>query len=167
MMMTSRKHITILGLGNILLKDEGFGVHFIRWFENNYRIPEDVNIVEGGTLGYRLLDTICSCDELIVIDVIRANDEPGSIYRFTKEAMEAELPPPVSAHEVSFRDVLCKAELIEQSPAVVFLCIVPREYGDMDLEMMPLMKEKFPSMEEFLLKELAFHDVYPLKVNHA
>jgi len=166
-MMTSNNHITVLGLGNILLGDEGFGVHFVRWFENNYQVPDGVDIVEGGTLGYRLLDTICSCNQLIVIDVIKIKDRPGSIYRFTKEAMEMELPPPTSAHEVSFWDVLCKAELIEESPAVIFLCIVPQKYGDMDLEITPLMKDKFPYMEELLLKELAFYGVYPLRIKNA
>ena len=74
--MGNKDRITILGLGNILLQDEGFGVHFVRWFENNYRVPENVKIVEGGTLGYGLLDTVCSCDRLLVIDVIKANEEP-------------------------------------------------------------------------------------------
>jgi len=165
--MASRNNITILGIGNILLGDEGFGVHFVRWFENAYQIPEGVNIVEGGTLGYGLLDTICSCDRLIVIDVIKTKDEPGSIYRFTKEVMEAELPPPTSVHEVSFRDVLCKAELIEECPDVIFLCIVPQHYGDMNLEMTSLMQEKIPPMEELLLKELAFYGVYPLRIMNA
>ena len=165
--MASRNNITILGIGNILLGDEGFGVHFVRRLENTYQFPESVNIVEGGTLGYGLLDTICSCDHLIVIDVIKAKDKPGSIYRFTKEVMEAELPPPTSAHEVSFRDVLCKAELIEECPHVIFLCIVPLHYGDMNLEMTSLMQEKFPPMEEFLLKELAFYGVYPLRMMNA
>jgi len=165
--MTARSHITILGLGNILLQDEGFGVHFVRWFENNYRVPENVKIVEGGTLGYALLDTICNCQHLIVIDVIKANDEPGSIYRFTKEEIDAQMLLPTSAHEVSFQDVLCKAELIEELPDVIFLCIVPYEYKDMGLELTPPMRKKFPDVEKLLLQELSCHGINPLKLNNA
>ncbi len=153
--MTEKKRITILGLGNILLRDEGFGVHFVRRFSARYRLPENVEAVEGGTLAYLLLDIVCSCDLLIVIDVLKLKDEPGSIYRFTRDEIESHLPPPTSAHEVQFPDVLYQAELIDQAPEVVFLCIVPLDYGEMALEMTPLMKEKIPAMEDLLLQELA------------
>ena len=165
--MKEKKRITILGLGNILLQDEGFGVHFVRWFENNYRVPENVKVVEGGTLGYGLLDTVCSCDKLLVIDVIKAKEEPGSVYRFTKEEVDAQMLEPTSAHEVSFQDVLLKAELIDELPEVVFLCIVPQEYKDTGLELTPFMRGKFPEVERLLLKELSSEGVNLLKSAHA
>ncbi|HYA14978.1 MAG TPA: HyaD/HybD family hydrogenase maturation endopeptidase [Syntrophales bacterium] len=165
--MSEKNSITILGLGNILLQDEGFGVHFIRWFEKNYQLPEGVKIVEGGTLGYKLLDTVCSCDNLLVIDVIKANDEPGSIYRFTKEEIDEQELQPTSAHEVSFQDVLCKAELIEELPDVIFLCVVPYEYKDMGLELTTLMRKKIPEVEKLLLQELSVHGINPMKLNNA
>jgi hydrogenase maturation protease len=165
--MADNDRITILGLGNVLLQDEGFGVHFVRWFEKNYRVPENVKVVEGGTLGYGLLDTVCSCDRLLVIDVIKANEEPGSIYRFTKEEVDAQMLEPTSAHEVSFHDVLCKAELIDELPECIFLCIVPYKYKDMGLELTPAIRNKFPDVERLLLKELSIRGVTPSKLNHA
>jgi hydrogenase maturation protease len=164
--MSEKNYITILGLGNILLQDEGFGVHFVRWFEKNYQLPEGVKIVEGGTLGYRLLDTVCSCDNLFVIDVIKSN-EPGSIYRFTKQQIDEQELQATSAHEVSFQDVLCKAELIEELPDVIFLCIGPYGYKDMGLELTPLMRKKMPEVEKLLLQELSSHGINPLKLNNA
>jgi hydrogenase maturation protease len=137
-----------------LLGDEGFGVHFVRWFSEKYNFPEEVDFIDGGVLGYVLLDPICKCDHLLVIDAIKAGDEPGSIYRFSREELEAKMPPPTSAHEVTFMDVLFKAELIGEIPSVVFLCIVPGYYGEMDLEMSQKMRERFPIMEKLLLKEL-------------
>jgi hydrogenase maturation protease len=165
--MTEKNYITILGLGNVLLQDEGFGVHFVRWFEKKYQLPEGVKVVEGGTLGYKLLDTVCSCDKLFVIDVIKAHDESGSIYRFTREEFDAQELQPTSAHEVSFQDVLCKVELIDELPDVVFLCIVPYKYKDMGLDLTPLMKKKFPEVEKLLLRELSLHGIQPLKSNDA
>jgi hydrogenase maturation protease len=152
--MTERNHVTILGIGNILLADEGFGVHFVRWFSKRYQATDDVRIIDGGTLGYALLDIICSCDHLIVVDVLKAKDAPGSIYRFNKEEMELHMPPPTSAHEVTFPDVLFKTELMGESPETVFLCIVPAEYGDMKLDMTSFIRDKFPVMEKLLLQEL-------------
>ncbi len=76
-MSDQRHYLTILGLGNILLQDEGFGVHFIRWFDERYRLPDTVRIIDGGTLGFGLFDTITSCENLIVIDAIKTDDRTG------------------------------------------------------------------------------------------
>ncbi|MGZ6291272.1 MAG: HyaD/HybD family hydrogenase maturation endopeptidase [Syntrophales bacterium] len=165
--MGDMDRVTILGLGNVLLQDEGFGVHFVRWFESNYRVPGNVKIVEGGTLGYGLLDTVCSCDRLLVIDVIKADAAPGSVYRFAKEEVDAQMLEPTSAHEVSFHDVLCKAELIDELPECIFLCIVPYKYKDMGLELTPSIRNRFSDVEKLLLKELFSCGVTPLKLNHA
>ena len=162
--MMEEKRITILGLGNILLADEGFGVHFVRWLEQRYRFPERVEIVDGGTLGYMLLDIMDRCETLIIVDVIKLSDAPGSIYRFTQAEFVTRMPPPTSAHEVTFADVLCKAELIGELPEMVFLCIVPQEYRDLDLEMTPCMHARFSDMERLVLDELAQCGVTPERV---
>ncbi|HOO40517.1 MAG TPA: hydrogenase maturation protease [Syntrophales bacterium] len=163
----NRKYVTVLGLGNILMGDEGFGVHFIRWFSNRYDVPGNVLLVDGGTLGYVLLDTICSCEHLIVIDVLKIDDTPGHIYRFSKEEMEIHLPPPTSAHEVKFADVMCKADMLGEMPETTFLCIVPDQYKDLNPEMTSILKEKFPVLEDFLLQELAHLGIVPEKTAHA
>ncbi len=159
--METETDIIVLGLGNILLQDEGFGVHFIKWFSENYRVPEQVRLVDGGTLGYGLLDTVTSCKNLLIIDVMKADDTPGSLYRFTRSEMEQRRPAATSAHEVEFVDVLNKADLMDQCPDVVFLCIVPQDIKDMKLEMTPIMHERFSDMEKLLLKELTAFNVHP------
>lgn len=153
--MADRRPLTILGLGNILLGDEGFGVHFVRWFARRHRLPPEVEIVDGGTMGYVLLDTLAGCDRMIVVDCLRTADAPGSLYRFERQEMEARLPPATSAHEVKFADVLCKAEMMGECPEMTFLCIVPERYGRMDLEMTATMRDRFPAMEALLIAELA------------
>ena len=166
--MTEKKEkVTILGVGNILLRDEGFGVHFIRWFSQRYKPEESVSIIDGGTLGYALIDIICSCDNLIVIDVLKAKDIPGSIYRFNTEEMQAHMPPPTTAHEVTFFDVLFKVELMDELPQTIFLCIVPQDYGEMNMEMTSAMQEKFPVMEKLLLTELSKLNVTLERADHA
>ena len=151
-----RKYLTILGLGNILLGDEGFGVHFIRWFIDHHpTVPANVLLMDGGTLGYTLLDTICNCDHLIVIDILKLADTPGNLYRFTREEIEDYLPPPTSVHEVKFADVICKAEMLGEMPDTVFLCVVPEQYQDMDLQLTPVLQDKFPVVERALLQEMA------------
>jgi hydrogenase maturation protease len=164
-MAEKKEKVTILGVGNILLTDEGFGVHFVRWFSQRYKPVDSVNIIDGGTLGYALIDIIC--ENLIVIDVLKAKDIPGSIYRFNTEEMQAHMPPPTTAHEVTFFDVLFKVELMDELPQTLFLCIVPKDYGDMKMEMTPVMQEKFPVMEKFLLEELSKLNVTLERIENA
>jgi hydrogenase maturation protease len=114
-----------------------------------------------------LIDIICSCDNLIVIDVLKAKDTPGSIYRFNTQEMQAHMPPPTTAHEVTFFDVLFKVELLDELPETIFLCIVPKDYGEMNLEMTPMMQEKFPVMENFLLEELSKRNVTLERIENA
>ena len=159
-----KRPTVLLGLGNILMGDEGFGVHFVRWFEGRYSLPPEAEIVDGGTMGYALLDPICRAAHVIVIDCIRLDDTPGSLYRFTQKEMEAHLPPPTSAHEVKFSDVLCKLEMMGECPEMTFLCVVPGRIGDMDLEMTPAVRAKFPEMEALLLAELAVHNIIPERI---
>ena len=135
--------------------DEGFGVHFIRWFSRRYRETNDLQLVDGGTLGYKLLDIICSCEHLIVVDVLKLDDSPGSLYRFTKEEMDMHMPPPTTAHEVTFPDVLFKSELLGEAPETIFLCIVPENYKDLDMNMSGFLFDKFEAMEKLLLSELS------------
>jgi len=161
-----KRPIIILGLGNILMGDEGFGVHFVRWFAGRHRLPPGLEIVDGGTLGYLLLDTICRAAHMVVVDCIRLADTPGSLYRFNRREMEVRLPPPTSAHEVKFTDVLCKAEMMGECPEMTFLCIIPGKIGEMDLEMTPALRAKFPEMEALLLAELAAYDLLPERIGN-
>jgi hydrogenase maturation protease len=163
--MEVKQFITLLGLGNILMKDEGFGVHFVRWIESRWKFPDTVELIEGGVMAYSLLGLVCNSEHLIVIDVLKTDDEPGAVYRFTLAEIEPKLPPPTSAHEVQFLDVLCKAEMLDQAPEVVFLCIIPENVRDMYMELSSLMRGKFPLMEELLMKELARHGVRPEKTH--
>ena len=165
--MDEKKRLIILGIGNILLQDEGFGVHFVRWFENRWKLPDDAEIIDGGTLGYVLLEIMSRCEKMVIVDIIRLDDEPGSVYRFSRDEMEIHLPPPTTAHEVTFTDVLFKADLMGECPDLVFLCIVPKAYGEMNLDMTPLLQEKFPVVEKLLLEELAKNGIAPERFDHA
>jgi hydrogenase maturation protease len=162
--MKDIKQITVLGLGSIILKDEGFGVHFIRWFSKRYNLGDDVRILDGGTLGYRLLDIVTSSSYLIVVDCIKLDEDPGAIYRFTQDEMRLKMPDPTTAHEVEFPDVLSMADLMDECPQVIFLCIVPESYGTMELDMTPTMTAAFPAMETLLIKELRQLGIEPERV---
>lgn len=152
--MEEQKKITLLGLGNILLQDEGFGVHFIRWIAQRHEFGDNLRIVDGGVLGYGLLHAVCSSNRIIAVDAIRTNHEPGSVFRFSRTELEPRMPEPASAHEVELLDVLFQAEIMGELPDITFLCIVPERCGSMGLQMTGRMTNAFPVMECLLLEEL-------------
>jgi hydrogenase maturation protease len=157
-----------MGLGNILLGDEGFGVHFVRWFEKRYAFEESIRVMDGGVLGYLLLDPVTDTRNLIVVDVIKIEDEPGSIYRFSREDLEAHMPPPTSAHEVEFLDVLNKAEMMGSLPNTSFILVVPDRIDDMVIGMTPRIEERFKDVERLVLEELSALGCRPREeVGHA
>jgi hydrogenase maturation protease len=162
-MMMHEKNITILGLGNLLVGDDGFGVRFVSWFSERYELPEGVSVVDGATAGLGLLDVVTGAGRLIVIDAIRVDDAPGSIYRFTKEEMPLYLPPATTTHEVEFLDVLAMADLMEQCPPVTFITVVPEKYDTMEVRISDVLIERFSDVERLLLEELAALSIVPVR----
>jgi len=146
--------LVVLGLGNLLLKDEGFGVHFVRRFQRKYRMPEHIAIIDGGTLGYALMDIICQTEHLLVIDTVKADDEPGSIYRFSPQAIPAYLDYTASAHEVEFMDVLLKAEMLGEAPATTIIAVSVGEIKEMGMELSEVMEDALLKVEDMVKQEI-------------
>jgi hydrogenase maturation protease len=98
--------ILVLGLGNILLKDEGFGVRVAEAVLDRYILPAGVEVIDGGTSAMDLLDAIAGCEHLIVADAVRASRPPASLVRLTGEQVPAYFRTKISPHQVGLSDVL-------------------------------------------------------------
>ena len=85
----------IMGVGNILLTDEGFGVRAVEYLQAKYTWPENVRLEDGGTQGLLLMSTLMDCDTLVVLDVVLGPEKPGTIYMLEGEDLRKSL---------SFRD---------------------------------------------------------------
>lgn len=79
--------VTILGVGNVILSDEGFGVRTAEYLDAHYDFPEGVQIVDGGTLGIELTQYVTGTDKLLIIDSINGGAEPGTLFRFHNDAV--------------------------------------------------------------------------------
>lgn len=146
--------IVILGVGNLLLSDEGFGVHAAEMLAREAFGP-GVSVVEGGTDGFGLFHVIREADHLIVVDAIRGGGTPGSIYRFERGAAPGgRLPPLHSAHQVGILEVLELAELIGGAPAAVFLGVEPGSL-EIGLELSPAVAARLPRVVELVHAEVA------------
>lgn len=152
--MNSRKK-GILGIGNILLKDEGFGVHVVRYLEENFKIPDEVEVLDGGTSGMALSDFIKGLNHLLIIDVVRLEDSPGTLKEFSlKELMLLSDSFRMSPHQVGILDVLSLLNIEGSLPEKVdFLCVVPRDLGTglgLSKELEPLVPEVAKRAYEWL-----------------
>jgi hydrogenase maturation protease len=118
--------IAIVGLGNVLLSDDGVGVHAVR--ELQKAPPAGVAVVEVGTRALQAQDVLEYADVVVAIDVVQAGDRPGSIYRF--DADDGETQRPYSLHDLGIIGVL---RLMPQDsrPAVIIIGVEPEiiDYG--------------------------------------
>ena len=116
----------MLGLGNVLLGDDGIGAAAVDRLERDYHIPPEVRLVEGGTLGLSLLDEIAQARHVILVDAVATDSPPGSLVRLDGSDVMDAVRERLSVHQVGVADLLNAARLIGRYPAsVVLLGLVP------------------------------------------
>lgn len=116
----------MLGVGNILLRDEGVGVHVIEEL-SRMDLPQSVKVVDGGTEGFALLDVIHEADVLIVIDAVKTGGEPGSVYKFDLDEFTTALQNfTTSLHQVGLMEVLEVAEILGKRPKTTVIGVEPK-----------------------------------------
>jgi hydrogenase maturation protease len=126
--MDASERILILGVGNVLLADEGVGVHTVRRLREEYEFPPNVRLMDGGTLGVSLMEFIQGCDYLIVIDAVRGGHAPGSVYRLEEEGLRKSLGLSDSMHQVDLVDTLILCDLASgKRPEAVVFGMEPKE----------------------------------------
>jgi hydrogenase maturation protease len=96
----------VLGIGNVLLSDEGVGVHAVQALLEQYELGKDVDVVDGGTTGMELLPDLEGADDLVVVDAIRAGQPPASIVRLEGDEVPAFFKTKLSPHQVGLSDIL-------------------------------------------------------------
>ncbi len=149
----SSPNIIILGVGNLLLSDEGVGVHVANELMKMDLSPE-VSVVEGGTDGFSLLNIITEADRLIIIDAVKGDAPPGSIYRFDiGEVQNSPFGFKTSVHQIGILEVLDLSNLIGKTPHTTVIGIEPKCL-EMGMELSPEIKAKIPRIIELILDEL-------------
>ncbi len=144
----------VIGIGNILLKDDGIGVHTIRELENE-DLPSTVELVDGGTSTLAMLSYFLESRRIIVIDALKAGLDPGTIYRISPEDIAGYEKGNLSIHDTQILDVVQMARMLGAAPNVIIFGIEPQEIG-FELEMSDLMRSKIPEIIGLIKQELGF-----------
>ncbi|XPV75447.1 MAG: HyaD/HybD family hydrogenase maturation endopeptidase [Desulfovibrio sp.] len=156
-MTDQNKRILVMGVGNILYTDEGIGVRAIEELEQAYTFSENVTVMDGGTLGTRLIPSIMDCDILIVVDAVLAGDPPGALYRLTGEDLRKSLAFKDSMHDTDLCDTLVQCEIMGNLPDAVIIGMEPFDYQTMSVELSKPASASLDKMKEHVLKEVEKH----------
>jgi len=152
-MSTASAKTVVLGLGNILHGDDGAGAEAISRLRADPRVPADVSLVEGGTLGLELLPYVWDCARLIVIDAIDVGEPPGTLVRMSGEELNS-LPGNSSVHQLGVSDLLVALRMLaERQPQVVLLGVQPGS-TDWSRELTTLVATTIDPLVEATIREL-------------
>jgi len=144
----------VLGVGNKLMSDEGIGVHVIERLVSKYRLPEEVQILDGGTLGLDLLYYLEGIENLLIVDAAEMGREAGTMIRLQGEEVPAFMSVKISPHQLGVPDMLAAAKMKDIFPKqLVFWGIQPDEIT-LSLDLSPVLASKVDSLTDKLVDEL-------------
>jgi hydrogenase maturation protease len=149
------KKIGIIGIGNLILSDEGFGIHTIHYLEDNYIFPENVILQDAGTAGIYMSPFLEMCDPIFVIDVVDINAEPGSFHFYTMDDVKAgNFQKKMSPHQLGLLEIVEICRLRDAAPEnIEFYCVVPRVL-DTGMELSPAVASRVTEVADMILKRL-------------
>ena len=151
--MDSRR-ITILGVGNLLYTDEGVGIRVAEALQDRYEFPENVRVVDGGTLGLSLLGVISEADYLIVVDAMRNNGKPGTLYRIEGEEIPKRIRAKNSLHQVDLLEALTCCQALDRVPQTVILGVEPEDITTLGVRLTATINSKVDDLANAVLEEL-------------
>lgn len=155
--------ITILGIGNTLISDDGVGVHIVNKLDDEYIFPDNVTLIDGGTKGLDLLPFIEGSDMLLIIDAANFNKEPGTIDTVIGEKIPAFLSQKLSVHQIGLPDMLFAAKLMGISPPEMCLIGIQPKSMETSTEMSAEIKERFDDLYAKVLDKLNEWGINPIK----
>ncbi|HWJ03102.1 MAG TPA: HyaD/HybD family hydrogenase maturation endopeptidase [Verrucomicrobiae bacterium] len=144
--------IVVLGLGNWLLRDEGFGVHVVKQLEK-LDLP-GVELVDGGTSGIALLRFVEAATHLIIVDAINAGLLPGKLLKLNGEELARSIPQKFSQHQLSFHEILSLAYFRGQTPEEIVVIGIQPHSIEWGCELTPIVRSKVKSAVKMVCEQL-------------
>ena len=150
----------ILGVGNVLLGDEGIGVRVVEEMENRFHFSDDVTLLDGGTAGIELLRYMEGRDLLIIIDAMRAGLTPGTLFRVEGDDVAQRFMSRISPHQIGLSDLLAATILSGQTPKRIVLFGVEPENLETGVALSAVVEKAVERVIDAIINELS-QDGYP------
>ena len=144
----------VIGVGNILLCDEGIGVHVVRDLSSRGE-PPDMEYVDGGVAGATLLNLVEGEERVVLVDAVDAPFPPGTVVRMTPDEVIGSGAPPWSLHDLNLADTLGMMRLRETLPEMILLGVVPADIETYSLELSVPLAARFAEIVEKVRSEIA------------
>jgi len=158
----------VIGIGNLLFKDEGLGVYAAKYLEENYQFSPPVELIDGGTLGLNMIHLYQRYERVIILDTIsvEGSDEAGTIYNLNADALQGLGDCRKTAHEIEVLQTLELGALAGDMADIQIIAMVPEDMTEVSMSITPTVMEAMPQFIEAILAELAeWRVVYELKEN--
>ncbi|MDD2741726.1 MAG: HyaD/HybD family hydrogenase maturation endopeptidase [Rhodocyclaceae bacterium] len=146
--------IVVLGIGNILLSDEGVGVRVVEKLEAEYIVPPEVEIIDGGTCGMEMLDQLEDLDGLIVVDCVRHGQPPATPILLRGDQVPVFFKTKLSPHQISLSDVLASLELTDTAPKTTVIIGIQPASMSLGMELTPEVAARVPELLATTIAEL-------------
>lgn len=145
----------VFGAGNLLLSDEGLGVHLVKHMNEKYEDNDSVEFYDGGTMGILATHKLEETAHVIIVDSLEAEGTPGELRVYKKEdIMLDKIPAKMSPHQIGLQEVLTLSELRGKAPdTITFYGVIPASL-DSDVELSPAVKIRLDEIDEMIIKEL-------------
>ncbi len=143
-----------MGVGNTLLGDEGFGVHAVDYLQAHYSWPDNVRLVDGGTLGLLLMAELMECDQAIILDIALGGEAPGTFYRIESGELGKSLSLRQSVHQTGITDTLISCELVGHKPEALVFAMQPFDFQTLQARLSPQAQAKLPEFCARVVREL-------------
>lgn len=138
----------VIGVGNILFMDEGVGVYAGRMLKENYIFEPEVEIVDGGTLGFKLMDYFEDYDRVVILDTVSIDDRPGSVYDLPAEALMGLGDYRKTVHEVEVVGMLEICSMLDRMAEVSVMGIIPEDIKTVEINLTEQVKQGLPLLLE-------------------
>jgi hydrogenase maturation protease len=149
----------LLGLGNILLRDEGIGVHTVNRMREEWSFSPEVEIIDGGTLGLDLLPYFEKYSRILIVDAVDFGKEPGYISLLKDGDVLKPFSKKLSVHNIGLADILFSCQLIDIKPAEIIIIGIQPKSMDIGLDMTEEIGGKMPDLINTAIKTLENWDI--------
>jgi hydrogenase maturation protease len=147
--------VLVLGIGNLLWADEGFGVRCVEALHQRYSLPSGVSLVDGGTQGMYLLDHVCDAARVLVLDAIDYKLAPGTLRIFRDDEVPVWADTMMSLHQATFQELLSLARLRNRFPEKITLIgVQPDVLDDLGGSLSPTVRARLDEAVELAVAEL-------------
>jgi hydrogenase maturation protease len=151
---SERSGTTVIGAGNPIVGDDGIGIAALDLVRQNWRLDDQVELVDGGTWGMNLLPLIESTDRLLILDAVRAGGQPGDVVRLGREDLPRFLSLKLSPHQIDLREVLALAELRDTLPRHILVLGIQPERIEMGIGLSAAVQASLETLVQLAIRQL-------------